>query len=243
MAGAAAGRSTPLVIVSVSVPIPSMTAPIFTRHSARSLTSGSRAALISRGLAGGERRRHHQVLGRPDRDLRKHDLRAGQPVRRPRLDVALLERDLGAELFQALEMQVDRPGTDGAAARQRDLGLALARQQRAEHQNARPHLAHQVVGRPRAGQPTGLQVEGAAAMAAVLGMAVHLDLDAETHQQVGQRRDVGEMRQVGEPQRLVGQEAGGHQRQGRVLGAGDPYLALQGSAAANENSVHVRDWG
>ena len=42
------------------------------------------------------------------------------------------------------------------------------------------------------------------------------------------RRDVGELRQVGEDQRLVGQQARGHQRQRRVLGAADRDLALSG---------------
>jgi hypothetical protein len=37
---------------------------------------------------------------------------------RARLDVAVLDRDLGAERLQALEMQVDRTRADRAAARQ-----------------------------------------------------------------------------------------------------------------------------
>ena len=43
-------------------------------------------------------------------------------------------------------MQIDRPRADGAAAGQRDLGLAMPRQQRPQHLEAGAHLAHHVVG-------------------------------------------------------------------------------------------------
>ena len=53
--------------------------------------------------------------------------------------------------------------------------------------------------------------------------------------------DVGEQRHVGQHQALVGQHAGRHQRQGRVLGAADRDVAVQRLAAADADPVHARD--
>jgi macrolide-specific efflux system membrane fusion protein len=61
------------------------------------------------------------------------------------VDVAAFERDIRAEGGQSLQVQVDRSRAPGAAARQRDERLALEGQQRAQHVDARAHLAHQIV--------------------------------------------------------------------------------------------------
>src|SRR3546814_2929039 len=60
--------------------------------------------------------------------------------------------DLGAEGFERLQVQVDRPVADRAAAGQADRRLARARQQRAEDEERRAHLAHDVIGRDVRGQ-------------------------------------------------------------------------------------------
>ena len=69
-------------------------------------------------LAVGEARRHQEVFGGADRDCRELDLRALQPSRHPGVDVAVDQIDLGAELCQPLEVQIDRPVADGAATGQ-----------------------------------------------------------------------------------------------------------------------------
>src|SRR5437868_13025875 len=58
--------------------------------------------------------------------------------------------------------------TDGAAAGQRHPRLALARQQRPEHQDRGAHLAHDVVGRSGRGDLPGLKRERRAVAVAVL---------------------------------------------------------------------------
>ena len=73
--------------------------------------------------------------------------RAGQAGRGAGVDVAGFQPDLGAERLQALEVQVDRPGADGAAAGEGDASLAGAGQERAQHQDRGPHLGDDVVGR------------------------------------------------------------------------------------------------
>ena len=70
-----------------------------------------------------------------------------QPSIDASIDVATLQRDAGAHLLEALQMQIDRASADGAAAGQRHARLADARQQRTEHKERGPHLADDVVGR------------------------------------------------------------------------------------------------
>ena len=54
-------------------------------------------------------------------------------------DVAGFERNVGTQLLKSLQMQVDRPRTDRAAAGKTDLCLTESREQRAESQHARTH--------------------------------------------------------------------------------------------------------
>ncbi len=64
------------------------------------------------------------------------------------------------------------------------------------------------------------------------------DLDAQTPEQHPEKAGVGQARHVGQPQGLVGEQAGGHQLDGRVLGAADGDLAVQPRAAGDDNTVH-----
>ena len=45
------------------------------------------------------------------------------------MDIALLDLDLGTHGLQALDVLVDRPGTDGTTTRQRHAGFAATRDQ------------------------------------------------------------------------------------------------------------------
>ncbi len=95
-----------------------MSAPMLRRASTKSTTSGSRAALRSTGGAACQARGQQEVLGAGDRGHVKDHFAALQTVRRLRLDVAVLDLQCGAELHQALEVLVHRPGADRAAAGQ-----------------------------------------------------------------------------------------------------------------------------
>ena len=75
--------------------------------------------------------------------------------------VAVLDRDLGAHRLQALDVLVDRARADGAAARQRHLGLAEARQQRTQRQHRRAHGLDQLVGRLGVGEVARVEAHGA----------------------------------------------------------------------------------
>ena len=118
--------------------MPSTFAPILMRQGATSPISGSRAAfsITVSPLARAAARRTLCVA--PTETF-------GNTMRAPRnpfgawQHIAAVDIDLGAELFQAHEMQIDRPRADGAAAGQRDLGLSHAGDQRPEHPEAGPH--------------------------------------------------------------------------------------------------------
>ena len=73
---------------------------------------------------GGQKR----VFGGADRNEGELDLGALQTLGRAGGDIAFVQLDLGAQRRQRLQVQIDRTRADGAAARQRDLGLAGARQ-------------------------------------------------------------------------------------------------------------------
>ena len=142
-------RSTPWMRM-VEVPAPSIFAPILISRSARSTTSGSRAALRSTvsPLASTAAIIRSSV---PVTVMRsKWTVRAAQAVGRHGFDVAVRLMDRRAQLFQAEDVQVDGPRADGAAARQRNARAAAARHQRPQHQAGRAHGLDQLVRRFRA---------------------------------------------------------------------------------------------
>ena len=176
--------------------------------------------------------RHQQVLGGPHRDERKHDRRSAQPSVHTRLDIAAVQRDPGAHLLQALQVQIDRPHADVAPARQRHTRLAHPSQQRTQHQERSAHLAHDVIRRLGIGdRPADRQTPP------VIVQPVHRH--AVLRQQLVHGLDVGQARHVRQHQPFVGQHPRGHQRQGGVLGAADGDLARQRPAAANTKTIHI----
>jgi hypothetical protein len=114
-------------------------------HAAELLDLGLARAVHEGGAALREGGGHHEVLGAGHRGDVEHDLGAAKATALGD-DVAAAELDLGAHRLQALEVLVDRARSDLAAAWQRDLGAAVAGEQRAEHEDARAHLLDELVG-------------------------------------------------------------------------------------------------
>ena len=102
-------------------------------------------------------------MGGADRDFRENDVAALQAVLGLGDHIAGFDFDFRAELFHGHDMQVDRPRADGAAAGQRNLGLAAARQQRPQHPEAGPHLGDEFIGRRGIGNGLGRDPQGFAA--------------------------------------------------------------------------------
>ena len=139
--------STPSM-VRVRVPMPEIFAPMATRHSATLVISGSCAAFSMTVVPRGQRRRHQDGVGGADRDLGEHDAGADEAaLGRLGDDIALVDIDLGAELLEAEEEEIDRARADGAAAGQRDAGLVAAGEQRPDDPEAGAHLGDELVGR------------------------------------------------------------------------------------------------
>ena len=69
-------------------------------------------------------------------------------------------------------------------------------------------------------------------------LALHHDVDAVIGEDVLQESDVGETRHVFQHQRIVGEQARDHQRQRRVLRAGNRNRAVKRLAADDANTVH-----
>ena len=126
----------------LSVPAPSMRAPMRDERRGEVLDLGLAGGVLAARCALGQRRGHHHVLGAGDRrPCRSATVRARAAASARGLDVAVLELDLRAQRREALQVLVDGAGADGAAAGQRDAGLAAAGQQRPEHQHRGAHGA------------------------------------------------------------------------------------------------------
>ena len=69
-------------------------------------------------------------------------------------------------------------------------------------------------------------------------LAADHDVDAVVAEDALQQRHVGETRHVVERQRLIGQEAGDHQRQRGVFRARDRNRAVEPPAAEDANAIH-----
>ena len=141
-------RATPVISI-VEVPAPLIRAPILTRQSARSLTSGSRAALAISVEPCASAAAIIATWVPPTVTLGKSISAAVEAFGRLGDDVAGLDRDLGAELLQRHQQKIDRAGADRAAAGQRHARFAHARDQRRDDPEAGAHARHEFVGRGR----------------------------------------------------------------------------------------------
>ncbi|MCY1293436.1 hypothetical protein D9M70_426950 [compost metagenome] len=174
---------------------------------------------------------HHDVLGAGHADRVEEEVRAAQAAfRRLGLDVAAFHLDLRTHGLEAADVQVDRPRTDGAATGQRHLGLAEVRDHRTEHQDRGAHGLHQLIGGDQGLDGAGVDLDAE--------LLVDHRLDAHATEQLDHGGDVVQVRQVAHSDRLVGQQGGGEDRQGRVLRAGNADFAVQANAAGNDQFVH-----
>ena len=181
---------------------------------------------------------HDRVFSRADRHHREGEVAAGQApaLGRGGANEARGDFDLGADRFKRLEVEVDGPVADSAAARQRHGGVAGAGEQRPQHQDRRAHPAHHVIGRDSGDQRFGLQRHPPADLA--LLQTLNLGRHAKLVQEMAEAVDVGEARQVAERQLLVGEDGAGEERQRAVLGARDRDDAFEPLAALDDDGVH-----
>ena len=180
---------------------------------------------------GRQRRRHQRVLGAHHRGLVHEDRAGAQPAaRRLQLDPAA-PVDGGAEVGEGVEVGVEPAAADEVAAGRRHARLAEAGQQRAGEQERGADLLRELLvdGHVR----NRRRAEAQAVVADPLG------LDAEPLQQRDLRFRVADSRHPVQQQLLLGQQAGGEDRQGRVLVAGGRQLARERHASFDDELLHV----
>jgi hypothetical protein len=138
--------------------------------------------------------------------------------------------DLRAQRFEPFQVLVDRADADGAAAGERHPGVAEAGEERPEHEDARAHRLHQVVGsvvlRRR---PVAAEDQGAVRL---------LGGDPQMVEELLEGADVAHPGHAVERQRPLGQQARGERRERRVLGAARFDAASQARGADDVELFH-----
>ena len=132
-------------------------------------------------------------------------------------------------------MQIDRPGSDSATARERDASHSHARHQRSQNQRGSTHGLDQLVRSLRAGQVAATN------RGTMLGAAVtKLDLGTHRGKKLALGLDVANLRNVFQDDGLVGKQSRRHCGQGGILGTTDADGPQERVAAANDKLVHKR---
>jgi hypothetical protein len=128
---------------------------------------------------------------------------------------------------QPLEVLVDGSRADGASAWQRHARLAVAANQRPQHQGRGAHGLDQLVGR----------LEVVDGRAVDDGGAVALDLGAKLPEQLAHGDHVTQARDVAVGRLAAGKQRRGEDGQRRVLGARHTHLAVQSLAALDDDDL------
>src|SRR6202040_2850481 len=177
-------------------------------------------------------------MGAADGRLGKMDLGAGQSLARLGMDIARLDLDMRAELFENHDEKIDRPGANRAAAGQGNLSLAHPREKRRDDPETRPHFGDELVGRHRIDNLARAKVDRPARVrGGARPPSIDRMIDAMMTENAQKHANVGEIRDIFEGQRFAREQGGDHQWKRRVLGAGNPYDTIQRLAADDPNTV------
>ena len=144
----------------------------------------------------------------------------------------MIHRNRRAELFERLNVQIDRPRADGAAAGQGNARVAEARDERAERQNRGAHRFHQFVGRFGVRNGFGLNGEFAGRNVRAFHAAAHV------REKLGHGDDVAHVRNIFESDGFAGEQRRGHRRQRGIFRAADSDCAFELASALNFESIH-----
>src|ERR1700726_768585 len=154
------------------------------------------------------------------------------------MDIARLDLDLRAELFENHDEKIDRPSANRAAAGQGNLGLADPCEKRRDDAEASPHFGYELVGRRRVDDPARAKVDRPARVrGGARPPSIDRMIDAMMTENPQEHANVGEIRDIFKGQRFAREQRGDHQWKRRVLGAGNPYHAVQCLAADDPNTV------
>ncbi len=237
IANAFPGRSSSTPSTSItSLPSPAIRAPIPRRKVASADDLRLTRGVLDHAPTASQDRGHQDVLGPGDGGHVERDVGAAKRLHLS-VDVAALELELATESLEALEVLVDRPHTDRASAREGDMRLAAASEQRSEREHARSHLAHEIVGRFVERDPTRVEPDREA-QRALFGRLdergeAHPSEEAERGAHVDQIRHVPDLVDPGCEER---RDEDGERR---VLGAAHGNGAPERHAPFDDELVHV----
>lgn len=191
---------------------------------------GLAGGVLDDGGALGERRGAEQVLGRPHRRELQDDAGAGEDGTAG-LDVAVPDAELDPHRPEPAEVHVELPASDRVAARERDVRLPTAGDQRPEDVDRGSHAAHQLVGRGGAEVARGVDREGV--------VADPLDPRADRPEDVDHHVEVAHRREVADGGGPGSEERGGHLLEAVVLRApGDAHPSRQRRTGAHAERLH-----
>jgi hypothetical protein len=197
---------------------------------------GLAGRVLDDGRPLGQRGRHHQIVGRRVARVVEDDPGPDEPGTHPAglhgpLDEAVTGDEVRPHVREPVYVEVDRPRTEVVTSGHRQPGVATARQQWAEHHDRRPHLVDELIGR-FGRKPVGRRdVDDE-------DISLASDTDAKRAQHVRHDLHVDDVRHVAQLVTPLGEQAGGHQLQRRVLGAPRPHRARKGTVRANDEPVH-----
>ena len=198
--------------------------------------------------AGNQRRCHERVLGRHHGGLVQEHITRVQPVGGVEQDVAP-GGDLGTHRAEGVQMRVQPPTTDDVASGRRHDGAAKAGKQRPGQQEGGADLLRQlgvhldrggaggVVVPARLVGPRGL-VHDRRAERHVVG-AEELHAHADRAEDREHRVDVADARDIADDHLLLGEEAGGEDRQRGVLVTRRCQRPLERDAAVDDELLHA----
>ena len=179
----------------------------------------------------GEHGGDHNVHRRADGDLIEIYARAAQPSAGDVRGDEIGNIDLRAEGVHALDVLVDRPDAEVAAARHRRAGNAEPAEHRADKIVRRADLAHAVIVRAHPGGVRRVDLHG--------GAVDLLDLRAERFENEQQRLGIADLGQVFNAAFAVYHERRRNDGYRRILRAADLHFAVQTVAASDSISFQV----
>ena len=186
--------------------------------------------VLDHGAAARKRRRDDDVHRRTDRVLIQIYLCPAQAaVRRVGIDKAVFHLDVRAHRGHALDVLVDRPDAEVAAAGHGRLGRAEAAEHRADEIVRRADLAHQVIRRLSEAHLGAVDLDG--------GGAEVFHPRAQPLQDLQEHIHVADLGHILDPADTVDHQRCRDDRHGRVFRAADLDLPVQGSAAMYHISI------
>ena len=188
------------------------------------------SCVVDHGRSLGAHGSHEKVLGGTDARELEHDAGADQLVA-PGLDVAVRRLEAHAEGLEAADVHVDGSGAEVVTPGQGDPRVPVAGQEGAEHDDRRPHLFDELVG--RLGGEVGPHVDGENMVFDAAHVGTHRD------EEVAHDLDVDDVRDVAQHETTFSDEAGRHQLEDGVLRPLDGDRALEGAAAPHDDLIHA----